>query len=151
MSAEHQGSRLLHPVERFLTIFGALACTVVTIVVWKNVSSYQGMWPLPALYFIEVAALSVLSAVLFLRGAAFARTFVWGTSGALGAFCLLGMFSVGALYLPIALIFAAAAIASDMHGKGQLAWHLMVCLLASLVQAALMLTLVNWLGTGVGF
>ncbi len=151
MNAEQPGARLLHPLERFLTIFGAVVCAAITIVVWRNVSSYQGMWPLPGLYFIEVTTLSILSAFLVVRGSAVAGTLMWGTSGVLAAFYFLGMFSVGAIYLPIALVFAAASIASDSRDRKHFLEHLMVCLLAGLAQAALMLTAVKWLSTGVGF
>jgi hypothetical protein len=145
MKAEQPNARLLHPLERFLTIFGAVACVAVTAVVWRNVSAYQGMWPLPALYFIEVAALCLLSAYLTLRGVALAGSFMCGTAGVLGAFCFLGMFSVGVLYLPIFLAFVIACVVADVRDKEHLAEHLVLFLLAGLAQAALMLTAVRWL------
>jgi hypothetical protein len=150
MNTEQPGAQLLHLLERILTIFGAVTCVAITAVLWRNVSAYQGMWPLPALYFIEVATLSLLSAYLALRGAALAGSFMWGTSGVLGAFCFLGMFSVGVIYLPIFLAFVIASVMPDMRDKKHLAEHLMLCLLAGLAQAALMLAVARWLST-VGF
>jgi hypothetical protein len=149
MNAEQPDARVLQPLERILTIFGAVACVAVTAVVWKNVSAYQGMWPLPALYLIEVSSLCLVSAYLTLRRAAFAGSFMWGTSGVLGAFCFLGMFSVGALYLPIFLALVVVSVMLDVRDKKRLAAHLALFLLAGLAQAALMLAAVRWLSAAV--
>jgi len=151
MNAAPQKTVVVHPLERWLAVFGAVACVAVTIVIWRNVSSYQGMWPLPALYFIEIAALSMISSTTFVRGGPASRSLMWGAVGVLGAFCILGLFSVGPLYIPIVLIFGAVSIAAEVRNSEHLTVHLAVCLLAALAQAALMLTAIRWLDPGASF
>jgi len=146
-----QRNTAIHPLERFLAILAAVACVAITIVIWSNVSAYQGMWPLPALYFIEIAVLSVISALTFVHGGPSARALMWGAVGVLGAFCILGMFSVGPLYLPIFFIFAAVSVTSSLRDRQHIAAHLAVCLLAAIAQAALMLVVVRLLETGAVF
>ncbi len=76
---------------------------------------------------------------------------MWGAVGVLGAFCILGLFSVGPLYIPIVLIFAAVSIAAEVRNREHLTAHLAVCLLAALAQAALMLTVIRWLDPSAAF
>ena len=151
MNATPRNTVVVHPLERFLVVIGAVACVTITIVIWRNVSSYQGMWLLPGLYFIEIPVLSVVSAFLFVRGGPAARSLMWGAVGVLGAFCILGLFSVGTLYVPIVLLFAAAAIAADVRNREPFARHLAICFLAALAQAAIMLTAIRWLEPSTAF
>ena len=80
----------LHPLERFLVILGAGVCLLITVTVWRNVSSYQAMWPLPGWYFVEMAALSILSAVAFIRGGPAGKFVAWGAVGIFAAFSVIG-------------------------------------------------------------
>jgi hypothetical protein len=139
-----------HWLEKSLALLGAAACLIITIVIWRNVSSYQPMWPLPGLYFLEVSALSLLSAFLFIRGNPYQGFILWGTVGALTAFSILGAFSVGFFYLPVVLIFAIVAITSDVRNRQPIVAHLGVCVLAGLIQAALMLAALRWLYPAAG-
>jgi hypothetical protein len=145
MNTEGRSQPHPYPLERFLAILGALACIALTVVIWRNVSAYQGMWPLPALYFLEIPALTVMSAVALVRRSTSAGILVWVAAGALGAFCLLGLFSVGLIYMPIFLVVAGAAIASELHNSGHFPMHLAIFLLSGLAQAALMLAAIRWL------
>jgi hypothetical protein len=146
-----QRATSVRPLEAFTAIFAALACLFITIVLWRNVSAYQAMWPLPALYFIELPALAMLSALAFLSAAPEARFITWAVVGMFGAFCIVGGFSVGLTYLPITLLFAGLSIASDLRNRAAITPHLAVCLLAALLQAALMLTAIRWLYPAAAF
>jgi len=104
------------------------------------------MWPLPALYFLEMAALSVVCALLvFLNGNPLGHFITWGTVGIFTGFSVLGAFSVGFFYLPVAILFAVIAIRSDLRNKQHLAAHIAVCLIAGLLQVALMLAAIHLL------
>jgi hypothetical protein len=138
----------VHPLERFVAILGAAACLLITIVISRSVSAYQAMWPLPGLYFIEIASLGVLSALAVIRGDPAGRVIVWGAVGIFAAFCILGAFSVGFSYLPVTFLFAAVSISSDARNKQHIAPHLAVCLVAALAQAALMLAAIRLLDSG---
>ena len=100
---------MAHPLERFLAILGTSICLIVTILIWRSVSAQQPMWPLPALYFIEMVAVSVLTALAVLRGRTGGLA-SWIAAGIFSAFSYLGALSVGFFYLPVALIFGLLAV-----------------------------------------
>jgi hypothetical protein len=141
----------VHPLERFLAILGALACLVLTIAIWRSVSAYQAMWPLPGLYFIELPALAIFCAFTFIRGGPLGRILPWVAVGIFAAFCILGAFSVGFAYLPIVLIFAIISVSSSVRLRQPVATSLGVCLIAGLAQAALMLAAIRLLNPGAAF
>jgi hypothetical protein len=103
------------------------------------------MWPLPALYFIEMVTLSIMSAFSFLRGAPYAQFITWSAAGSISAFSILGAFSVGFFYLPVALLFVLISIISDVRNKQNVVAHLGVFVIAGIVQAALMLMVIRLL------
>jgi hypothetical protein len=137
-----------HPLERVIAILAAVVCLVITIVIWWSLATYQAMFPLPALYFIEMVALSLLSAYTFFRADPRDRSLAWGAVGAIGAFSLMGAFSVGFFYLPVALLFAIISATSDVRNKQHLLAHLGICLLAGLIQAGLMFAVIRLLYRG---
>jgi hypothetical protein len=96
------------------------------------------MWPLPGGYFVEVVALSIISAFTFVWCDVRYRVITWGADGVFSAFSILGAFSVGFLYLPVALIFAVISVTSDVRNKQNILMHLGVCLIAGIAQVALM-------------
>jgi hypothetical protein len=128
-----------HPVERFLALLAEAICMVVTFLIWRSVSAFQPMWPLPGLYLIEMVVLSVLATLPFARGAQTSTGITWAATGIFLAFCMLGAFSVGFLYLPTALIFAVIAVTSTLRTRQSMGRYLAVCLLAGLAQAIVML------------
>ena len=126
------------PLERFMAILGAVVCLIVTILFWLGLSAYQSMWPLPALYFIEMVVLSIISAFIFVRGNPRDQFITWGTAGVISAFSILGALSVGFFYLPVALIFAVISVTSAVRNKQHITAHLGVFLIAGIAQVALM-------------
>jgi hypothetical protein len=138
-------STIISPLERFLAILGAVICLIITILFWLSVSAYQTMWPLPALYFIEMVALSSISAFLFVRGDPRDKFIIWGAAGVIGAFSILGALSVGFFYLPVALIFVVISVTSDVRNKHHNPAHLRIFVIAGTVQLALMFTAILWL------
>lgn len=133
------------PFERVLAIVAAMVCLIITILFWLSVSAYQPMWPLPALYFIEMITLSIISAFSFVRGDPSAQLITWGAAGIICTFSLLGAFSVGFFYVPVALLFIVIAITSDVRNKRSIPAHLGIFLVGGLAQAALMLVVIQWL------
>jgi len=125
---------------------GAVFCLVLTAILWVSISAYQSLWPLPALYFIEMAALAVVCALLvFFNGDPRGQFIIWGSLGIFIAFSILGALSVGFFYLPVAIIFGVIAILSDIREKQPVALHLGVCLIAGIVQVILMLAAIRLL------
>jgi hypothetical protein len=92
-----------------------------------------------------MVVISIMSAFLFIRGNARDKILIWGTVGAICGFSILGALSVGFFYLPVALIFAVISVTSDVRNKQHIAGHLGVCVIAAVVQAALMLAAIRLL------
>src|ERR1041385_823596 len=124
------------PLERVLAILAAVICLVVTILFWWSVSALQPMWPLAALYFIEMVTLSIMSAFSFLRGAPYAQFITWSAAGSISAFSIFGAFSVGFFYVPVALLFVVISITADVRNQRGILTHLGIFLIGALAQAA---------------
>jgi len=146
MQTTNSSPKTTRPLERILAIAGLIACLVVTAILWLGISAQQPMWPLPGLYFIEMAVLSMVCALLaFGNGNSRGQFILWGAVGIFIAFSILGAMSVGFFYLPVAIIFGAIAILSDIRKRQPIAVHFGVCLIAGMVQVILMLAAIRFL------
>ena len=150
MQVARQSVRVSH-LERILAILAAVVCLIVTLVFWFTISSYQGMWPLPGLYFVEMVSLSFISTFIFVRGDPRGSLMTWVAAGVFSAFSMLGAASVGFFYLPVALIFGVISFTWDVRNKRQLMAHLGIFLMAGIVQSALMLAAIRLHNPGTGF
>lgn len=139
------------PLERLLAILGAVFCLIITILFWLSVSAHQNMWPLPALYFLEMVVLSIISAFIVVRGDPRDQFITWGTAGVMSAFSILGAFSVGFFYLPVALLFAILSVTSAVRNKQPIAAYSAIFLIAGIAQSALMFAAIRWLHPGASF
>ena len=140
MQDTSSGTKTTHPLERTLAIAGTVICLFITALLWGSISLNQGMWPLPGLYFIEMAALSVVCAFLaFMDVHPGRQLIIWAAVGIFIGFSILGALSVGFFYLPVAIIFGVLAVLFDVRNKQKIALHLGVCLIAGIVQVLLIL------------
>ena len=126
-------------LERILAILAAVVCLTITLVFWFSLSTYQSMWPLPGLYFVEMVSLSFISTFIFVRGDRRGSLITWPVAGVMSAFSFLGAFSVGFFYLPIALIFGVISLTWDLRNKKKIMTHFGIFLMAGIVQTVLML------------
>ncbi len=124
-------------LERILAVLAAAACLFLSVGLWRTVSTNQPMWPLPGLYFVELPAIGILSAVLFLGEYRFSATVGWIVSGVYVAFVLLGAFSVGLFYLPIAIMFIMVAVLATVRQEHSILRGLGALLLGAMAQAIL--------------
>jgi hypothetical protein len=146
MQPTRSSKKTTHRLERTLSIVATVICLVVTAILWGSISAQQSMWPLPGLYFIEMAALSLVCALIaFLDYNLRSQFIIWGAVGILTGFSILGAWSVGFFYLPVAILFGVIAIRSDIRNKQHTALHIIVCLIAGLVQVVLMLAAIRLL------
>lgn len=129
------------PFERFLGVLSGAVCCAAAVAVWAGVSTYQGTWPFPALYFVELIALGVVVAAAYLRPSESRALAAWAAAGAVVAFSILAAFSVGLLFLPAAAIFVAAALITDVRHHGRLGAHVGIFVAAALIQAALIVAM----------
>jgi hypothetical protein len=145
MTISGQNTSVVRPLERFLAMVGGLACVVMTAVIWRSVSAFQGTWPLPGLYFLEMAAMGIVGAIAFVRRGPYGAAITWAIAGIFAAFSVVGAWSVGFLYLPITLIFGIVSLSYDVRNRQPLIAHVGVCLIAAIAQAALMFAVVGLL------
>ena len=124
---------------RFLASVGAAACLLIVLRIWQVIGAYQEMWPLPALYFLEMVAVSFLGLLAGLRGGSSGGLLLWTAVGVLMGFSFMAMFSVGIFFVPIALIFGVVALLVDAQEPRNLVLHLGLGVIAAVAQAGLIL------------
>ena len=145
MTSKHTDPYAPHPIDRAAAMLAAVVCLLTTLAIWQSVSAHQPMWPLPGLYFVELPAVSLAAALRCNLGSSWARHATWAALGIVLAFSILGAFSVGMLYLPVAVLLAVAGISSDLRVGQRITAHVGICLGTALAQAALMLLAVRLL------
>jgi len=128
---------------RFAAGLAMAACVVITLAIWLSVSAHQSMWPLPALYLVEMVALAIAATLAMLGAGSGRMLIVWAAIGAMAGFCVLGAWSVGLYYAPVALMFAVLVGSSDFRRRRFQPMHLGACLLAGAAQAGIMLAVMR--------
>ena len=142
MSAK-AGPIKFYAVERVLAAGAAGVCVVMTAIIWLLVSQQQPMWPLPALYLLEMAAASLVGLWGIYRNDAVGSGLAWAAAGAVFGFAIIGGFSVGFFYLPVAGLMGLAALWQARLAWQRLPMHVGLALLTALGQAGLMLALIR--------
>jgi hypothetical protein len=136
-------------IEWMLAVVGASLCVGAVLVVWRSLP--YSVWPLPALYFIEIIVLGIVGFIgLITRtgGAVRWGSIPWGVAGALLAFVILGAWTIGPLLLPAELAFLIAATLADTKPNQRWIRRLGIFVAAGISQASLMLAVIalsNWL------
>jgi hypothetical protein len=118
---------------------GAATCIIVPL---RFAQSGSRDFPLPALYFIEIALLGVLvMAYVALRPnlKRWWSAVPWVAAGVVLTFVILGGFSIGPYLIPALLAFGAVGILVDLGRGGLAARHLGYLLLAAIIQGVVML------------
>jgi len=125
--------------EQVVAVLAAAACWILCWKLWASLAAYQDVWLFPALYFIELTALTVVCAAGYLLRVPSRAKIAWGAGGALMAFAVLGAWTVGLYFLPLAVVLLVLGVGTDRReGRNTLA-HLGVAGIACLGQAALIL------------
>jgi hypothetical protein len=133
------------PFLWLLAFVGAADCVVVPILF--AVSIQQAFFPLPGLYFLEIALLGLLALISTVREQPISPHWLeyvpWITAGVLLTFNLLGGLTIGFYLIPGTLSFLAAGIIlSDKIGKK--IWQgLGLFFVTAITQAVLMLALIG--------
>ena len=136
-------------LERILAVIGTAVCLIISILIWQVLSAEQPMWPLPDLYLLEMLAACLLGIWCIWNsgsGASSLRGYLtWMVVGILFAFVIMGAWSVGFLFLPVAGLFTVTAVLSDLRQHEKLVFHLGAGLAAAVAQASLMLFVIRLL------
>jgi len=137
-------------LEWLLSVFGTLNCVWLANTFWQYQLSVPGVtlnqiWPLPALYLIEVVILGAagLYVVIVNNGTKPIRSasVPWVSAGALSVFIVLAGFSFGTGLIPATGAFLGAGIFADVRQEQSLLKHIGFFLLAVFIQAILMFTI----------
>lgn len=135
--------------ERLLSSVGAITCMIICIRLWSVLGSTQPLWPIPALYFLEMIAASLAGYWGILRSEQRLGTVItWVAAGMLLAFSWMAGFSVGLYFVPVGLLLFLAALVSDLRRKQRIGFHLLVFVLAVAVQVTLMFGVIGLLSFG---
>jgi hypothetical protein len=105
----------------------------------------QSMWPLPALYLVEMLALSTVAAAATIYGVPTSGIMLWIATGALLAFAMLAMFSIGLFYLPITGLFAVTAILSTWRSRSSALISVALAIGAATVQVIVIFAVISLL------
>ena len=147
MQGTTRSTTTTRPLEQFLAIVGTAVCLIVCARIWQVLSGAQPMWPLPGLYLLEMIVVSLIGMLGILTGdseqSTLAGSLAWAAAGALTAFVAMGAWSIGFLFLPVALIFMITAILADRRRRRNLVVHLGVGVMAAIAQVALMLAAIR--------
>ena len=122
----------------FITFVGTIDVFVIPMLFAMN---QDPLFPLPGLYFIEIALVGLLAAYSI-----FSRRWQpvpWIASGILAAFVLLGAWTIGFYLTPAMLAYAAAAVLLAGPQPAKVFRYAGFALLAALIQAGVMLLLVQ--------
>ncbi len=135
------------PLERFLAGLAGVVSLGVSLWLWRLLYS-DGMRasPLAGLYVLEMLLLSLTAAAAILRPGLITgwlwERWGWVAAGAMTAFAVLGLWSIGPAFAPGALLLLIAALAADRRrGRGRWAGFGLY-FVAAVAQAVGMLALV---------
>jgi hypothetical protein len=111
--------------------------------IWQVFSGQQAMWPLPALYLLEMVALPAAACAALIRRSDLGTAAAWGAAGATAGFAGMGAWSIGLAYVPIALLLSGAGVLALAGGRKPLLPHLVIAAITAGVQVAVMLAVVG--------
>jgi len=136
-----------HTFEKFLSIANAILCVIICVrIVQMFRFSFFSLFPFPGLYFLELIAMSVAVIFSVFRDRN-EKPYDWGiltwvATGIFLSFSILGAWTVGVFFLPSTFLLLLLGILSDVRQRRNLLIHLGIGLLAGVIQAIIMLTLV---------
>lgn len=141
--AEIAGPTTDPKLHKLLLSLGLLYSVIVTARNWGPVAPQQAMWPFPGLYFLELTVLPALAAHSAFQSWRQRTRIACVSGGAVFSFALLGAWSVGVAYVPLALLLLAGAFVSRLSTRDTPANLIAVALLSGGIQAIAMLGLAS--------
>ena len=130
-------------IEQALAVLAAAATVFLTIIIWRSVSAQQSMWPLPGLYFVELPAVAIITAIAFLNASRWSPLVAWAAAGIDLGFAILGAMTVGLFYAPISVMFILLAAIITVRQRQSVLRGVGAFLIAAVVQAALIFLLIR--------
>jgi hypothetical protein len=100
--------------EKIFGVLGFIVCLITCLRITQVflADPHQELFPLPALYLLEMIAASLVAAIgTFKEGERWGRS-IWAAGGIIAAFVLMGGFSIGFFFIPTAILVLIAALLS---------------------------------------
>ncbi len=154
MAAEEKKTTLSidKPVKRYvewlLMLLGVLDSYFVIFSFAQSQLSVPGyqlgdIWPLPAIYFLEILFFGVLSFISVVKnsqpGDLFWNSLPWICAGGLMSFVVLGAWTIGCFLIPAMIFFLLVGILADRRKKDNIALHFILFIAAGVVQSLFIL------------
>jgi hypothetical protein len=145
MNARTTPPYLSRRLIRLLAVLGPVICLAICAGIWLDLYQQQLMWPFPDLYLIELVAASTLSGWGIWKNGTndspFHTCMAWLGNGTIVGFMIMGIFSVGCYFAPVAILLISGAVLSDRKLGHNPFLNLGVGIGAALLQAGIMLAL----------
>lgn len=138
MTSSVSAIRLLRAGEWLAALVGAINCVLVPAVFAQ---SQRHLFPLPGLYFVQIALLGVLVLAFVAARPQLKRRWAalpWLAAGVVLAFVILGGFTIGPFLIPAFIGFVITGVLGDLQDGRAMGRHLGYLLVAAVAQAALM-------------
>jgi len=134
-------SVLVRAGEWIAVLIGAVNCILVPL---AFAQSQENLFPLPGLYFIEIALVGLLVlAFVALRPGLGGRWLAlpWVAAGIILAFVFLGGFSIGFYLIPALVAFVVVGWLADRRAGGKRGMYLGLLVVAAVTQGSIMIFL----------
>jgi len=126
-----------------LAFLAAAVCSLISIRVFQLVGSMQPVWPLPALYLVEVTSLTCVGAWVLMRERPGSAAVVCAVAGIATGFSILGAWTIGPFFLPVALLVGIAGGWATWRSRRPLLVGLASFAVGGAVQVVLMLAILR--------
>jgi hypothetical protein len=130
-------------LERVFVIIAFVYNLIITTYLWIRIALQQPIWLFPALYFLELVLLSGIVLLFVFQSWPLRMHIIAGSAGVVTSFSVMGVFSVGLFYAPLALLLLLGALASWRASHKPIIMLLGAYILFALVQTFGMLILAS--------
>jgi len=144
MNATNDNHHMLFQVgEKAFIAIAFLYDVLITAYVWGYIALQQPIWLFPGLYFLELLLLSGAALLSVFQSWPRRMHIVAVAAGVTTSFAVMGLFSVGLFYVPLALLLWIASLFSWRSSRQSLLTLLGLYILGAAVQAFGMLILAS--------
>jgi hypothetical protein len=147
MGNHHPAGTSTRAIERVLSGLGLAICLIQCAWIAQQLSQQRPIAPLTASYLVEVGLVSGLFWAAVERSGSPSSTYsslvAWAAVGVLTGFIVMGLWSIGSLFIPVDLIFIVTAILANRRRNESIRLHVGVGVLAAIAQASVMLFIVR--------
>ncbi len=138
---------------KFIAVLAVIVCLATSLLISQSLLSdpHQEIFPLPALYLLEMITTSLVAAMgAFKKGEAWNKA-TWATGGIIAAFVLMGAWSIGFFFIPTAILVLITALLSWQRHHTQFLIGAIIYVAAFVTQIILMFAAIRVLYPNVMF